>query len=177
MNRRGIAAALLAASSLGAAFAAQPLGSHQHGVVQVDIAVDTNRINVQMSSPLDNLLGFERAPRNAAERGRVEAMVTTLRGALFVVDPAGSCRSGAVQLSSAALKLGEPDPAEQQAGHADLDASFEFECGAAARADFIDTRLFERFAGIQRIDVQLVTPRGQRKLTLTRPAQRIVLPR
>lgn len=177
MSWRGIAAALLAIASIGAVFAAQPLGSHQHGVVQIDIAVDSNRISVQMSSPLDNLLGFERAPRNAAERGRVEAMVTTLRGALFMVDPAGSCRSGAVQLSSAALQLGEPDPAEQQAGHADLDASFEFECGTAARAGFVDTALFERFPSIQRIDVQLATPRGQRKLTLTRPARRITLPR
>jgi hypothetical protein len=104
-------------------------------------------------------------------------MLAALKGSPFVVDPAGACRGGAVQLSSAALKLGEPDPAEQQAGHADLDASFEFECSSAARAGFIDTSLFERFAGIQRIDVQLVTSRGQRKLTLTRPAQRIVLPR
>ena len=177
MSRCGIAAALLTIGSLGAAFAAQPLGSHQHGVVQLDIAVDANRISVQMSSPLDNLLGFERAPRNEAERARVAAMLAALKSSPFVVDPAGACRAGAVQLSSAALKLGEPDPAEQQAGHADLDASFEFECSSAARAGFIDTSLLERFAGIQRIDVQLATSRGQRKLTLTRPAQRIALPR
>ena len=94
-----------------------------------------------------------------------------------MIDPAGGCRAGAVRLDSAALQLGQPDPAEQQAGHADLDASFEFECSSAARAGFVDTTLFERFPGIQRIDVQLATPRGQRKLTLARPAQRIVLPR
>lgn len=174
---RGVAAALLAACSAGTPLAAQPLGSHQHGVVQLDIAVDANRITVQLSSPLDNLLGFERAPRNDAERRRVASMLTVLRGAPFVIDPAGACRPGAVQLNSAALQLGQPDPAEQQAGHADIDASFEFECSAAARAGFVDTTLFERFAGIQRIDVQLATPRGQRKLTLARPAQRIVLPR
>lgn len=178
MSLRGIAAALLlAVGSLAPAFAGPPLASHQHGVVQLDIAVDANRISMQMSSPLDNLLGFERAPRNDAERGRVAAMVATLRsGALFLVDNSGSCRNGAIQLSSAALQLGEPDPAELQAGHADLDASFEFECSAAARAGFVDTALFERFPGIQRIDVQLATPRGQRKLTLARPARRIALP-
>ena len=181
MTRRGVAAALLAACSVSTPLAAQPLGSHQHGVVELDIAVDANRITVQLSSPLDNLLGFEHAPRNDAERRRVASMLTALRGTPFVVDPAGACRPGAVQLNSAALQLGQPDPAEHQAehqaGHADLDASFEFECSAAARAGFVDTILFERFAGIQRIDVQLATPRGQRKLTLARPAQRIVLPR
>jgi hypothetical protein len=177
MIGRGVAAALLAACSVGTPLAAQPLGSHQHGVVQLDIAVDASRITVQLSSPLDNLLGFEHAPRNPAERSRVASMLTALRGTLFVIDPAGSCRAGAVQLNSAALQLGEPDPAEQEAGHADLDASFEFECKSAARAGFVDTALFERFAGIQRLDVQLATPRGQRRLSLARPAQRIVMPR
>ena len=177
MMRRGFAAALLVACLVGTSPAAQALGAHQHGVVQLDIAVDANRITVQLSSPLDNLLGFEHAPRNEAERSRVAAMLATLRGTLFKIDTAGACRAGAVQLSSAALQLGQPDPAEQQAGHADLDASFEFECSTAARAGFVDTALFERFAGIQRIEVQLATPRGQRKLTLARPVQRIALPR
>jgi len=177
MTWRGFAAALLAACSLGTPLLAQALGAHQHGVVQLDIAVDANRITVQLSSPLDNLLGFEHAPRNDAERARVAAMLTALRGTLFVIDPTGACRAGAVQLNSAALQLGQPDPAEQQAGHADLDASFEFECSSAARAGFVDTTLLERFAGIQRIEVQLATARGQRKLTLARPSQRIVLPR
>ena len=177
MIRRGFAAALLAACLVGTPLAAQALDAHQHGVVQLDIAVDAKRITVQLSSPLDNLLGFEHAPRNDAERGRVASMLAALRGTLFVIDPAGACRVGAVQLNSAALQLGQPDPAEQQAGHADLDASLEFECSTAARAGFVNTTLFERFAGIQRIDVQLATLRGQRKLTLARPSQRIALPR
>ena len=104
-------------------------------------------------------------------------MLAALRGTLFMIDPAGACRAAAVQLNSAALQLGQPDPAEQQAGHADLDASFEFVCSSAARAGFVDTTLFERFAGIQRVDVHLATVRGQRKLTLARPSQRIALPR
>lgn len=177
MIRRGVAAALLAAGLVGTPLAVQALGPHQHGVVQLDIAVDANRITVQLSSPLDNLLGFEHAPRSDAERRRVASMLAALRGTLFTIDPAGACRPAAVQLDSAALQLGRPDPAEQQAGHADLDASFEFECSTAARAGFVDTALFERFAGIRRLDVQLATPRGQRKLTLARPSQRITLPR
>ena len=177
MMRRGVAMALSAAWAICAPLATRAVDAHQHGVAQLGIAVDANRLTVQLSSPLENLLGFEHAPRNDAERGRVAAMIAALRGTLFAIDSAGACRAGAVQLNSAALQLGQPEPAEQQAGHADLDASFEFECSAAARAGFVETTLFERFAGIQRIDVQLATPRGQRKLTLARPAQRIVLPR
>lgn len=40
--------------------------AHQHGVARLDIAVDAGRISLQRDSPLDKLLGFERAPRNDA---------------------------------------------------------------------------------------------------------------
>ena len=79
--------------------------------------------------------------------------------------------------ASAALQLGRPDPAELQAGHADIDADFEFDCDDAGRAGYIDTALLGQYAGIQRIAVQVASTRGQRMATLTRPARRIALPR
>ena len=152
---------------------------HEHGVVHLDVAVDKSKITVQMSSPLDNLLGFERAPLTDDERRRVEVMVATLRAsaALFAIDPAAGCKPGPVDLASAALRLGRPDPAELQAGHADIDATFEFDCADAGRAGYIDTALFGRYAGIHRIAVQLASTHGQRMATLTRPDRRIALPR
>ena len=169
-----------AATALLAPAMSRAEAPHEHGVVHLDIAVDKARITVQMSSPLDNLLGFERAPRNDDERRRVAALVATLRApaALFAIDPAAGCKPGAVELTSAALQLGKPDPAELQAGHADIDASLEFDCAEAGRAAFVDTALlFRTYAGIQRIVVQVASSRGQRMVTLTRAAQRIVLPR
>ena len=125
MIRRAFAAALLAACPVGAPLAAQALGAHQHGVVQLDIAVDANRITIQMSSPLDNLLGFEHAPRNDTERARVAALLAALRGTLFTIDPAGACRAGAEQLKTAARQLGQTAPGVQDAWHADIVASFD----------------------------------------------------
>ena len=172
-------ATLASAATLLAPRSARAEAAHEHGVVHLDLAVDTARITIRMESPLDNLLGFERAPRTARERQQVAALVATLTAAakLFAIDPAAGCKPGAAELESAALQLGRPDPAEPQAGHADLDASFEFECTDAARAGFVDTALFGAFAGIARIEVQVASTHGQRKATLTRPARRIVLPR
>jgi hypothetical protein len=184
-SARPRAATLLLAVVAGVAMltvalrAAHAEAPHEHGIVHLDVAVDPGRITIQMSSPLDNLIGFERAPRTDAERQRVASMIATLRASarLFAIDPAAGCTPGAVQIDSAALQLGKPDPAELQAGHADLDASFEFECRDSARAAFVDTSLFASFAGIQRIAVQVASNRGQRQATLTRPAERIALPR
>jgi len=165
-------AALLA---LPAAFAA---GAHEHGVVQLDVAVEGRRITLQMESPLENLLGFERAPRSDAERRRADAAVAKLKAAdkLFAIDGAARCKLTKIELTSAALKLG-PAAKPDADGHADIDGSFEFECADAARAAFIDVRLFDAFDGMQRIEVQAITPKAQLKATLTRPQRRIALVR
>ncbi|HEY9064266.1 MAG TPA: DUF2796 domain-containing protein [Burkholderiaceae bacterium] len=181
-HRRFAALCSTAAAAAATWFAPALAGAeapHEHGVVHLDIAVDKSKITIQMSSPLDNLLGFERAPRTDDERRRTAAMVASLRApaALFAIDAAADCKPGAVELASAALQLGKPDAAELQAGHADIDASFEFDCADAGRASFIDTALFRQYTGIQRIAVQVASNRGQRMATLTRPAQRIALPR
>ena len=165
-------------AALVATPAAVAAAAHEHGVVHLDVAVEGRRITLQMESPLDSLLGFERAPRNDAERRRADAVVATLKaaGKLFAIDGTAGCKLTKVELSSAALKLGpaaQPDPD----GHADIDGSFEFDCADAARAGFIDVGLFDAFARMQRIEVQAITPKAQFKATLKRPQRRIALVR
>jgi hypothetical protein len=162
---------------LGVSSTAQADGhAHQHGVAKLDIAVEATKLTIQLESPLDNLLGFERAPRTDAERKLTDAAVAKLRAAalMFKIDPAAQCNLANVELSSSALKLGKPNPEEEKAGHADIDGSFEFECLDAAKAAYIDVGLFE-FSHLQRLEVQVATRRGQFKRDLKRPASRIVL--
>jgi len=149
--------------------------AHEHGVVKLDIAVEAGKLTVQMESPLDNLVGFERAPRTEAERKTVDAAVARLKAAatLFKIDPAAGCSVARVDLASAPLKLGNAEPAAVNDGHADLDGEFEFSCKDSAHVSFIDLGLFAAFAGMQRIDVQIAAPQGQFKRTLSRPATHI----
>lgn len=156
--------------------------AHQHGIVNLDIGIEAQRLTVNLSSPLDNLIGFERAPRNDAERQRAQAAIERLRAAdgLFTIDPAAQCRLDRVELVSPALGLG-PAPSRAasaaSAEHADLDASFEFVCADATRAAFVEVSLFAAFSRMQRLDVQVAAPKGQLQRTLKRPARRIELGR
>jgi hypothetical protein len=154
--------------------AAEP--AHSHGNAKLDIAVEPNKISIAFESPLDNLLGFERAPRTDRERRQADAMVAKLQAAqaLFQIDPAAQCQLAHVELTSAALKLGPPSGKAEQAGHADIDGSFEFNCADAAKAAYIEHGLFQ-FARLQRLELQLATPKGQFKRSLKRPAGRIPL--
>jgi len=149
---------------------------HVHGIATLDIAVEARKISLQLESPLDNLLGFERAPRSDAERRQADALVARLKAAatLWRIDPAARCTLARVELASSALQLGRPDPAEE--GHADIDASVEFDCVDAARAGWIDVGLFD-YPHLQRIDVQVAAPQGEFRRDLKRPDRRIVLTR
>ncbi|WP_422087673.1 MULTISPECIES: DUF2796 domain-containing protein [Variovorax] len=165
-----IAAALFAAAPFLSA-QAQQQHAHVHGQLKLDVAVDGPTVVIDMESPLDNIVGFERAPKTDAEKKAVEDAVAVLRAAdkLFIVDPAANCKLGPVDLRSGALGLGNPDPAEP-VGHADLDATFSFNCTNAAAAKFIDVNLFGAFKGLRQIDSQIASAQGQFKRQLKRPA-------
>lgn len=166
---------LLLAACACAAHAAGP--AHVHGVARLDIAVDTQRITLHLESPLDNLLGYERAPRTDAERRQADALLARLRAAdtMFRIDPAAGCTLAQVELASAALKLGPPAPGED--GHADLDADVSFNCLDAGKAAFIEVALFDAAARLQRLEVQVAGPQGQFRRDLVRPGRRIRLTR
>lgn len=169
--------ALLCLSISGAALAqGRP---HVHGIAELDIAIETGKITLQLEAPLDSLLGFERAPRGVAEARRVETAVAALKaaGALFRFTPTAGCAVASVDLNSAALKLGSPDPAEEREGHADLDATYVFNCTDTAKATEVDVGLFDAFIRMQRLKVEVATAKGQFKRELKRPAQRVSLAR
>ena len=162
---------LLALSLAGPAWAGK---AHEHGAARLDVALDGTTLTLALDTPLDGLLGFERAPRSDAERRAAEKAVATLRAAdqLFAIDPAAGCALASVTLESAALKLGSA-PAASADGHGDLEGEFVFRCRAAPA--FVDAGLFQAFARLSRIDVQVAAPKGQHKQVLKRPAQRIDL--
>ena len=169
---------LLASAALVAApFAlqAQSQPAHVHGQIKLDVVVDGPTVVVTMESPLDNFVGFERAPRNDDEKKTVDEAVAKLRAAdtLFAIDPAGNCKLGPVNLQSPALGLGQAAAADAAGGHADLDATFAFNCTNATAVKYIDVSLFTAFKGLRQIDVQIASPKGQFQRALKRPNTRL----
>ncbi|WP_395352914.1 DUF2796 domain-containing protein [Variovorax sp. UC122_21] len=71
-----------------------------------------------------------------------------------------------------ALRRARPRQARCQRaeGHADLDATFSFNCANAAAAKYIDIGLFAAFKGTRQIDAQIASAQGQFKRQLKRPA-------
>jgi hypothetical protein len=172
---------LLAVAICGSAGTAWAAGkAHEHGALKLDLAIEGNKLTIAMEAPLDNLLGFERAPRTDAERKAAADVLARLRSPdkatpLFVMDPAAGCTLGKVEVQAPVLEPGAKPAAKDE--HADLDASYEFTCAKPDELRTLDVGLFDAYKRTQRIDVQVAGPKGQAKVTLKRPASKVQLVR
>ena len=176
----------IAILSLAAAASAQGQ-AHQHGVVQLGVAIDGQTLNLSLDAPLDSLLGFERRPRTAGEREAVAAVLKRLDpgSALWRPNAEAQCRLTKTTLEAPLLQTaGGPGAKEakeaqeaKEAEHADLDGSWEFHCGQMDKLSGIELGLFDAFKRIQRIEVQVAGPKGQVKRELKRPNKLLGLSR
>lgn len=173
VERSGAAVALLLAAAL-----AQAAPAHQHGVARLDAVLDGPLLTVSLSLPLDSLLGFERAPRSAAEKQAGAALVERLRTDALLVqpDPAAGCVREAVEIASPALGVGS-GPGDAGGEHADVDASWRFRCADPARLGHVELGLMKAWPRLLRVEAQLVGARGQARQVLRRPATRLAWPR
>jgi hypothetical protein len=149
-------------------------GAHEHGNSRLDIAVEAKAISVTFATPLDNLVGFERAPRTDSERKRVDEAMARLKDGdgLFRFDPAAGCKLGSSSIDAPVLGLGKAPAGKGE--HADLQADYRFDCADAAKAGFVEVGLFE-FNRLKRVQVQMALPKAQAKRELKRPNKRLVL--
>jgi len=178
-----------------AASAAHAGKAHEHGVVRLDVSVEGSRLTIDMVAALDNWLGFERAPRTDAERKAAAEVLARLRNPqqgtpLFVPDAAAQCQLVKAEVSAPVLEPGtkpaaksatapaSPPAAHKSGGeHADLEASYTFQCAQPTPLRTLELGLFDAYKRIQRIHVQVVGPKGQSKVTLRRPARSVALTR
>jgi len=159
-------------------------GAHVHGVATLQVAVDAKTLTLSLSSPLDNLLGFEHVPHNEKEKTAVREMSDSLNKAnlLFVPTAAAQCVLQTVNLNSLVLdkklpvtdKKQKPANAEkethdhdEEAGHADLDGDFVFKCAQPDKLRDLQINLIQRFPHMRQIKVEIASSRGQTATTLT----------
>jgi hypothetical protein len=173
------------------AVAAYAHGPHEHGVAHMNIAVEGGLVEIELETPLANVLSFEHAPETEAQKAEARNMALILHRAeeLFLFPLAARCRSVEVSLESGALSpelLAPPasgekalpaasagqvageehEDEEDEEGHADLDADFTFRCENPAALNSLEVGLFGKFPGFDEIEAQLVTDKGQKAAEL-----------
>lgn len=168
-------------------------GPHEHGVAKMNIAIEGAMVEIALESPLANAISFEHTPTTDAQRAEVRAMAAKLRQAedIFLLTKAAQCRPTGISLTSENLPpelLGEATPVtgsdkhdhaakahdaavgkahEEHETHGDLDASFTFECAKPEALKDLDVQLFRIWPALHEVEIQLVTPSGQKGAELT----------
>lgn len=145
------------------------LGAHEHGVANLNIALDGKQLEVQLESPAMNLVGFEHAARSEADKTQLENAKRELEKplALFALS-SKDCRNTRIELHS---PLFDDDAHEHQHSHdhSEIHAHYQFECINELKQLSL-AELFKRFPATEKVQVQLIGPAGQQGLILT-PAQ------
>jgi hypothetical protein len=184
--------AVLAVQSSAAEEPHRQLGAHEHGRGTLNIAVEGSKVTMELEAPGMDIVGFEHAARSLRDTEAIEKAKAQLQRplSLFKLPPAAGCR---VTEASVKVELGEHDhdakeehgPAgtgkdPKQAGtetdeHSQFHAEYTCACASVNNITAIEFSYFRAFAGAEKLDVNVITPKGQSKFEATRAKPNISL--
>jgi hypothetical protein len=147
------------------------LAAHEHGSAQLNVALDGKRLELALESPTMNIVGFEhaavsdsdRAAANAAQKLSLDPLM------LFSLPAAANCVVASHSVESPLFTKADTKPAAaDEHQHSDVDASYALDCNNPEQLQGIDlAELFKRFPATQKIQVQLIGPKGQQGAELS----------
>lgn len=141
------------------------LGSHEHGVAQLDAALDGTVLEIELRTPAVNLLGFEHAASSAEDKRKVEDVRARLEepDRLFGLPAEARCTLADSRLESPLFASKGHEHEQQDAStHSDVHAHYRYDCSAPNAFPGLDLRgLFEAFPGTEKIQAQIIGPNGQ----------------
>ncbi|MBL8697967.1 MAG: DUF2796 domain-containing protein [Alphaproteobacteria bacterium] len=172
--RRRRAVGLPASGLLAIAFAATAAAApHQHGVATLALALDGGQLRAELSLPARDAVGFERRPRNDAERGKLAAARDRLADGATLLGLPSAARCAASAPAEIRSELLGPAPAPgghkhaHDDEHADFDVVYAFVCAEPGALSGLEPALFKSFPGLKQIRVQSIGPKGPKRATIT----------
>jgi len=190
MTRYISAAVIFFGASVAQAEDTRQLGAHEHGVGQLNIAIDAQQIAIELHAPGADIVGFEYAAQSSEDRAAVDDAVARLARPLdlFGFPEAAAC--GVVEARASLEIEGEHDDhkddghdhaahkhddhdhgaAAQEAGHSEFHAEYVLTCADPAQATLVTFAYFDAFPNAQELEVQLITDRGATAAKVTKDA-------
>ena len=176
----------LTAMPLQKSVIAQELGSHVHGLTELNLVIANQNVQIEFISPAINLLGFERASNSPEENKLFNEVLEDLQAAEWLLsDQLEDCQMStpvfeAPEFGSHEMSEGheehehehdehehEEHEHEHETGdHADFRVQYLFDCRSAPPSNFTVTA-FDRFVGIEEISVRWIVGRQQGVSNLT----------
>jgi hypothetical protein len=161
---RTVASTVLTLSVLGATTLR---AQHVHGQASLIVGMEGAGGTAEFRGAGDDLYGFERAPRTAAERAKQEAALQRLRtqGAqLLRFDATLGCT----------VTPQEVRVVEERSGHGEVRAQYRIACKRPVAGKPLRFGFSAAFPGIDRVAVQLVSDTAQVGATISRDRGQVI---
>jgi hypothetical protein len=139
--------------------------AHHHGAASLQVSLEGQMLQIAFDGPADNLLGFEHAPRNDAQKQTVARAEQQLKQPtqLFATPAAAGCQA---QPPHVEMKLPAAGTGET---HSEVEVEWRWDCAQPAALAHVDVSgLFKAFPRLKQLKVQIVTAQGQ-KTALLKP--------
>jgi len=171
---------IVAVLTTGPAWASEnrQLDAHEHGVGELNIAIDGTTLAMELNAPGADIVGFEYTADSAEDRAAIDTALAVLARPLelFVVPAAADCT-----LTQAKAELegddhddhgdhdehGDEDHAEHNdhgdegaAQHTEFHAEYMLTCANPGGLSDIRLAYFDVFENARELDVQIVTSAG-----------------
>ena len=192
---RSITSLFLLVASPALAQDARHADAHEHGVGELNMAIDGNTVAMELMAPGADIVGFEYEAESAEDRAAIDAAVATLARPLdlFILPAAAEC---SVVQASAGLE-GEDDHddhdhdhdhddekhdehadekhddhdddhAEAEESHTEFHAEYMLTCGNPNALSNIQFAYFDAFENALELEVQIVTASGAKAFEVKR---------
>ena len=128
------------------------VGAHEHGHVELQIAIDGDTVTMELEAPGSDIVGFEHAAKTDEQKAAIDAATTQFGdpAALFTMTEAAGC-----SVASTDVDLHQHDD------HSAFEAEYTFTCTDIAALAGLETNLFSLYPSVEEIEVEYATPAGQ----------------
>jgi len=168
------------------------LDAHEHGVGQLNIAFDENKIAMELHAPGADIVGFEYGAKSDADLAAIDAALQTLSDplGLFLIPEAASC---IVITAHAKLESEDSDhddhdeeghddhdeeghdDHDKAPGHTEFHAEYLLECANLTEISAITFSYFEIFPNALELEVQVISDNGATAFEIERDVAKLDL--
>lgn len=156
------------------------LGPHEHGRGTLNIAVEGNKVSMELEVSGMDIAGFEHEAKTREDKTTLEKAKQKLSAplSLFKLPTSAGCLVTEVKVE---LETGESDrPAnkgekseaskssEKEQHHSEFHNTYSLECASPTSITGIEFAYFSAFPGAEKLEVNVITPKGQNKFEVTR---------
>lgn len=163
------------------------LDAHEHGVGELNIAIDGTTVLIELTAPGADIVGFEYDAKTEQDLAAIEDAIALLAKPLDLIEfpQAAGC---ALTKASAGLESDHEDEHVEndhdhahdhdheehsendsdEVSHTEFRAEYSMDCAAPDAIDRIDFTYFDVFSGARELEVQMITSSGAKKFEVVR---------